>query len=249
MAPLHGSTLTDCDDGVVTAKTGTVRGPLPDGEAPPAIVSPADLTHGDGREMAIRPHPVQQIATPSTVDDKFDLARLRLSQDFTGAGAKKLLTTVPVRKPNRQSFIRVRPGENWLLETAVLELKEDRETYLVDPSLWQELGPEISPRIIFTAIDRAGVLFLWPVRLPGPDGRQDAWSRSAITAAQTAMSQWTRIVANMGLGAYELYAATADIPEPEWPELSFQAIIKIAFRDKFINSIDDPVLRRLRGQS
>jgi hypothetical protein len=40
----------------------------------------------------------------------FDPANLRLSQSFVEtAGVKKLLTTVPVRKPSAQDFVRVHP--------------------------------------------------------------------------------------------------------------------------------------------
>ena len=49
--------------------------------------------------------------------DQFDLTKLRLDQSFAEtAGVKKLLTTVPVRKPNRQDFIRVHEGENYRMD-------------------------------------------------------------------------------------------------------------------------------------
>ena len=39
-----------------------------------------------------------------------DFNALRLSQDYTqAAGVEKLLTTVPVRKPNKTEFVRVHP--------------------------------------------------------------------------------------------------------------------------------------------
>ena len=158
-----------------------------------------------------------------------------------------MLTTVPVRKPGKQNFVRVHPEVSWRLQTAVLELKEEREIYLVDPSLWDELVGEISPMILYTAIDRQGVLFLWPVRLPGEDGRIDNWSRSALEAADKAMNRWVRVSANMSLGAYEIFEAAAELPEPEWPEENFQEILGIAFRDRFIREPDHPVLRQLRG--
>src|SRR6266568_3638739 len=60
-----------------------------------------------------------------------DLARLRLGQDFADkVGVKKALLTVPVRKPDRQSFVRVHPDPSWRLDTAVITLKDERETYL-----------------------------------------------------------------------------------------------------------------------
>jgi hypothetical protein len=58
--------------------------------------------------------------------DPFDVASLRLSQNFTEtAGVKKLLTTVPVRKPKKQEFVRVHPGEGYRLDVAMIELKDD----------------------------------------------------------------------------------------------------------------------------
>ena len=76
----------------------------------------------------------------STPDDDFDLNSLRLSQDFTASvSMQRLLTSVPVRKPHRQEFIRVHPEDSWRLQTAVLEVKDDNETYLVAPQFWPEL--------------------------------------------------------------------------------------------------------------
>jgi hypothetical protein len=180
--------------------------------------------------------------------DSFDFEKLRLSQNFSElAGVKKAIITIPVRKPNRQEFIRVRPGEEWRLETAVLELKEERETYLVDNTLWPILANEIVPKVLFTTINRQNILSLWPVRLPGEDGRLDRWNRSALEAAELAQKRWIRLSANMSLGAYEVHTAEADFPEPEWPEISFKEILKIAFKDNFIRTSDHPVIQKLRG--
>lgn len=178
----------------------------------------------------------------------FDPERLRLSQDFAAnVGVRKALLTVPVCKPNRQSFVRVHPDEDWRIATAILELKEEREVYLVDPSLWDELPGEIVPMELFTAITRQRVVFLWPVRLPAEDGRRHEWHRSAAEAAEMAMRKWIKVQANMNLGAYEVYEATGNLPEPEWPEKTFEELLQIAFRDRFINNLDHVVLKRLRG--
>ena len=183
--------------------------------------------------------------------DPFDLASLRLSQDFASAvGVKKLVTTIPVKKPSKEWFVRTHPDPAYWLQTAVVELKEDRETYLVAPGLWPGLAsdPTFSPRELVTAINRQGVLFLWPIRLPGADGKLDDWSRSALDAANEAKSRWVRTTANMSLGAYDLAVASGQVAEPEWPKIAFQEIIKIAFRDKMISDWNHPVLRRLRGE-
>jgi len=191
-------------------------------------------------------------STPApTAPDPFDPASLRLSQDFAaGLGVKKALLTVPVRKPDKSWFVRVHPDDDYSLQTAVIELKEDRETYLVAPTLWPTLAAEstFSPRALFTAINRQGVLFVWPVRLPGPDGKVDEWSRNALEAAQKARKGWVRVAANMALGAYEVWDATGELGEPDWPDKPFRELLSIAFKGKLIDSLDHPVLRRLRGE-
>jgi hypothetical protein len=181
-------------------------------------------------------------------DDVFDLARLRLPQNFADvAGVKKALLTVPVRKPSRQEFVRVHPGEDHRILAAVIELKDDRETYLVEPALCSEIPGEVTPKLLLTTVTRQGVLLLWPIRLPGEDGRHDEWNRSAFQAAELAMKHWVRVAANMALGAYEVFQATGDLPDPDWPEADFQTIVRTAFRDRFIQSLDHPVIRRLQG--
>lgn len=187
----------------------------------------------------------------STQDGKnfFNLEKLRLNQNFTKlAEVKRELLTIPVRKPNRQDFIRVHPDDSYHIETAVLELKEDREIYLVSQELRPELYQEIIPKVLFTYINKQGVLGVWPVRLPGEDGKLDQWNTSALEIAQLAKTKWLRVVSNMSLGAYEAFIATGDFPEPEFPNMRFEEILKIAFRDKFITTLDHPVVERLRGK-
>jgi hypothetical protein len=136
------------------------------------------------------------------------------------------------------------------MNTAVIELKEDRETYLVAKHLWPELAGEatFSPRALFTAMTRQNVLFVWPVRLPGADGKIDEWSRTALEAAEMARKQWCRVTANMSLGAYEVYHATGELGEPPWPDMPFNDVLRIAFKGRYIDRLDHPVLRKLRGE-
>jgi hypothetical protein len=183
--------------------------------------------------------------------DPFDPASLRLSETFSASvGVKKALLTVPVDKPRNSWFVRTHPDPAFRLQTAMIELKEDREDYLVAQPLWSELSTEVTfkPKLLITAVNKQGVLFLWKANLPRPDGRTDEWSRTALEAISLAEKNWIRIAANMALGAYEVAVATGQLAEPIWPELSFAQILKIAFKDKFINDPAHPVLRRLRGE-
>jgi hypothetical protein len=86
------------------------------------------------------------------------------------------------------------------------------------------------------------------VRLPDETGRLDAWNQSAHKAAYIAMETWVRVTSNLSLGAYDTCTATGELPEPEWPDISFQEILKIAFGDYQISNLDHPVIQRLRGK-
>jgi hypothetical protein len=236
----------------VAQKQGGVNETVPQG--PPNGLDPGKVVPvpeaGPGSNEPADP-PQDQTATAGPPPDPFDPARLRLSQDFAATlGVKKALLTVPVRKPAKEWWIRTHPDESYRIETAVLELKEERETYLVERSLWSGLFTEstFSPRALFTAVNRQGVVFLWPIRLPESDGRHDEWSRSALEAAMTGAKKWVRVTANMSLGAYEVWTAEGSMPEPEWPEQSFGELLRVAFRDRYVESLDHPVVRRLRGE-
>lgn len=181
-------------------------------------------------------------------DDPYDLEKLRVNEDYLeSTNVKKLLTTVPMRKPAPQDFIRVHPDPKYRELMAFLELKEDRETYVADLRAVPELASECYIATMFTAITRTGILFLWPVRVPAADGRTNDWHVSAAAAAEQAMKHWVRIKSNMSLRAYEIYLAESKIPDPEWPDLTFQEIFRIAVKDKLINQSNHPVIKRLRG--
>ena len=186
------------------------------------------------------------IPPTQAVPDPFDLASLRLNPSFLEtAGVKKLLTTVPARR--LQDFVRVHSLPDYRENFAMIDLKDDREDFLVRPELLPELAGEVVYKTVFTAINRQGVVFLWPIRLPAPDDRKSEWPRSAREAAEMAMGQWIRLKANMSLGAYEITVAESVMAEPVWPELSFQELVRIAYRDRMITGLDHPVVKRLRG--
>lgn len=182
--------------------------------------------------------------------DPFDPESLRLPQDFSAAlGVKKALLTIPVRKPAKEWFVRVHPDPIYHLQTVVIELKENQEVYLVHRDLWEGLAGEatFTSKMLFVTMNRQQVLFFWPVRLPGADGRVDNWSKSALEAAQMAMTHWGRVTSDQNLGAYQVHYAE-HVAEPVWPERPMGELLRIAFKDCYISALDHPVLRQLRGE-
>jgi hypothetical protein len=177
----------------------------------------------------------------------FDLDSLALPQSFAEAiGVRKLLTHVPVGKPGSQDWSQVHPDPAYQRNLAVINLRNEREMYLVTPRMLGELAGEYVGVTMFTAVSSQGVVRLWPVRLPGPDGKDLAWWSTEREAAELAKTQWMRIKANMALGANEIDVSEMTA-KPRWPAATFQEIIEIAFAGRLIDNIEHAVVRRLRG--
>jgi len=181
--------------------------------------------------------------------DPFAPEALRIPQNYTELGVKKLLVNIPVKRPNRQAFVRTH--RDLYLETLVVELKEERETYLVVGDARIVLAEEAVAMVLRLSITRQGTPFYWPIRMPGPDGRLDSWNSSAMQAAKAAEDQWVSVKANRSAGGYDVLVATADIPEPRWEEVldgrNQTDLLRIAFRGRVIDTDDHPVVKQLLG--
>src|SRR4051794_2269597 len=113
--------------------------------------------------------------------------------------AVKVPISLQVRKPQKHEFIRVHPD----LELAVsaIELKDDDVGfYLVAANMAAALSEESAAYVLRPYVNRAGVLRLWPIRLPGSDGKVNHWHHTAATAAAHAMKRWVRVTANRSAG-------------------------------------------------
>jgi hypothetical protein len=194
--------------------------------------------------------PTSSPTTTSPVLDEFDIENLRLPQNFIEtAGVKKLLTTVHVRRPHPHDFNRVHPSPEFRANLAIIKVRDERdEIYLLTPSMAAALPGEFTMATVFTAINRQGNVFLWPVPLPQTDGRMNEWHRSAAEAAEMMMTKWIRLKANMSNGAYDIYEAQGVIAGPAWPpDLKYQELLRIGYRDKLVNMLDHPLVKKLHG--
>lgn len=181
--------------------------------------------------------------------DPLDPASLRIDpRAVADVDVKRALIHMPVRKPSRQEFFRVRAGQAYQNSMAIVELKEERETYAVAPAVASVMPGEVRLVQIRLCISRTGVCFLWPVPLPPADGRENAWHKTARSAAEIAEKNWTRLIPSMGAGCYDIFTAPSGMADPVWPEGSLTEMFKAAFGNgRFINSIEHPVIQRLLG--
>jgi hypothetical protein len=189
---------------------------------------------------------------PTEALDPFDPRTYRMKSPLVAAaGVKKHITELQVCKPNKAWWVRIHPDPEYQLATWVVELKDEGESYLVLPHLWSSLFGEATFQylVLHLAINRQNKIFIWPVRRPADESEQpNRWMRTPLEASAKARKQWTRIAWNMETRQHEVFTSEM-VEEPDWPDLPFRDLIEIAFKDHVIDSLDHPVLRRLRGET
>jgi hypothetical protein len=132
----------------------------------------------------------------------------------------------------------------------LIEISGGKELYLVAPALRDEVADEVvyKPFCLYTTIDRANNLFLWPIRLPGADGKSNAWWDSAHAGAQSAQTDWVRVKANSVANSYDVAVALGNLSAPQWPDYTLAELLQRAFAQHYIDTQDHLVLRRLRRE-
>ena len=175
-----------------------------------------------------------------------DLEGLSGGVDFAMDGVEAVLTRMSVRKPDKMWWVRVHPEKRQ--SVGLIEIDRE-ETYCVAPALFPDLMGVMKRRMLYLATTRIGNPFLWPVGTEGPDGKLDEWSRSARDGAELGMKSWVRLQSNIPNGAYDVFVAKplVPIPEPQWPTESMSELLRLAFRDKVIESPDHPIVRQMQG--
>jgi hypothetical protein len=216
---------------------------------------PGDASEPEGpTDTSFDPAEFEKPATPGTAEpDPFDPETYRVRQTLAAAkGVKEHLTELPVRTPDPAWWVRRHPDPAYSLTTSVINLREERETYLVAPALFPSLQgePTLKRKTFFLATTMQGKLFLWPVRVPVDDSKDpDRWMKKPLEAVRSAKHQWTRIYWDDEIREHRVQSCEIEA-EPEWPsDLSPREMIRLAFKDYLIDSLDHPVIRRLRGKS
>jgi hypothetical protein len=194
----------------------------------------------------------QQAAPAEKAPDPFDPENLRIKP--AGPLATPSALTVVDRKPHQSWFVQVNPDPRYQMVVGTIELKDDREQerYLLTPDVGKvvkEVEKSYAEQYLLTAINAQGVLFLWPIRTLTGNSKADKWNQSALEAASLATKKWVRVMADMTVGGYVTREALGQLPDPKWPETPFGELLRLAFRDRLVTSLNHPILRRLRGES
>ena len=113
-------------------------------------------------EPVVVPPPTEKTATPLPAEQDVTkkpaesdvLAQLRISQDFANKlGAKKVITTVPIRNPKRNEFVRVHPTMEPML---VYTLVDEQETFVATADIAGGFPGDMVPKLLVPTISRQG---------------------------------------------------------------------------------------------
>ena len=128
--------------------------------------------------------------------DPFDPQSLRINA-MTDIDVEQVLTAVPVRKPKRTDTSACTPATITRCPACYVMERDtgtDTESYLVTPEVQHLVSTELRPMRLFTAINKRGTVFLWPIKLPNDDNdRIRRIADTALQCAEQAKTLWVKM--------------------------------------------------------
>jgi len=185
--------------------------------------------------------------TPIRGDIFDDLAALARPIDEI-VPSEKVLTSLPVRKPKREEWVRVHP--EIYARAYVYEARDEQSWFIVTPDVVEALIDVVRYVQLSFAVNYGGTAFVWP--LPVPTERKSHRAHvTAFAGAEQAMREWTRI--SWRENEYEIYRRSSARVEPFWPRevRSASEMLRLASKARgfeVIDSVDHPVVKKLQGR-
>ncbi|MDO6384700.1 hypothetical protein [Uliginosibacterium sp. 31-12] len=175
---------------------------------------------------------------------------LRLSTDFHQiAAGKPVLVEVPVAKPPKHAFFQTSQNIAHSISLCTLDAAKmgGSGVYAVSAEVAARIPDQVRNVELRLAVTAQGAPYLVPIPHSGADGRQNPWHLSLARAMALAKGRWIRLSANQLRGAYDVFEALGELPEPQWPTESFDELVELAFKDRVITSVDHPLIQQLLG--
>jgi hypothetical protein len=217
-------------------------------------VSPIDQTPGSTQPTTHPPANANGSAgateTPNIGGGIFDPARWKTPIDarldpkapIKAAAFSKL----EVRKPPADHYVHVHPDPdfNGVFPLYADSLVKRYEPYLIAPELMDTLPPQVKVNVkwvrLAVAVTDTGVLFLWHVAQTGSE-----FHESGDSCILTTMTVWRKVIPE-GSG-YRMETPEASLADPVFPGWRFEEYLMRAFKERYIDSLDHEIIKRLRG--
>lgn len=205
-------------------------------------VSTASTNNAENEARSVAP-------SGNHVASKFDPKLYRQVQnvrmDENLGVARKMQTVIPVRKPSKKQFIHAHPSAEFRADNMpTIEDETTGEIYLLAADL--EFPADIENKVDFlnlaAAITTDASVFLWHYK-----NSTNSWSESARIAIREASRRWVRVIPDKSSNGYILEQPVVQPPAPTWPSLSFAEMLEVAFGARYIDSLNHPLVKKLRG--
>jgi hypothetical protein len=228
----------------------TVEAAKPDTITPAeAVIEPEASDKSESKRTATKAtaEPVE------TVGDLADIASLAIDQKHAEAFANEdeAPPFLGCRKPPKGVYFTVRketPGEKWKDRGLffVLEI-EGRDLYLVAANIANLKKEEdvIRPLLITRFVTMAGEEGLWPTKLDQPDTKSNRWNRTAQKALAAAENQWIRLINAKTYWHWKSSPQTLEEKPPNFSNRSFSDLIKQAFEDRIVTTLEHEIWKAL----
>jgi hypothetical protein len=207
--------------------------------------NPLEVTKSNAPE-----HNTQMKQSDQRVDQALgifaDLSKLEV-QPGAQVGAREILSTIAVRRPKNNEFVRTDPTRS--LVSQIYEDRDEGETYFIAPHIRPLLIAGVATKLLVLTVNQVGVPFIWPVPCLEDATRRNLWNESARAAYHRSEHEWVKLVGDRGAGQYRVYLAEGELPPPRFPDKLFPELLAIAFGNRLIDTEDHHVIRAMRGLS
>jgi hypothetical protein len=183
--------------------------------------------------------------------DPFDPVNLGIPSSYAAAiNAQSSSKPYELRKPNDQEYFRTSAVESHCVRVGAIADKQDMgRVYVVSGAVLDEVIKRFPKSVrgveLVLTMSLVGVAFVWPVPLAEDRGGQ--WNSTQRDAKKSGVDIWTNMAP--GRGRYDL--TTVNNPKAvDWAAFPpFREILRQACAERFIDSLDHLLLRKLAGNN
>jgi hypothetical protein len=178
-----------------------------------------------------------------------DLADILITDGEDGFADEQFTSTIRFGKPNDQTYVRCRPGNDRKANVWCVKDKNSMgKVYVVSKKMLANIGPHCRRFVLREAITSNGISIVWPA--PLSSGNRENPSGDAHRHVQDqSETEWVRLWWDEERNTFQGSRPLEDLGQPAWPDKPFAKLIEEALKGNIIDSEDHPVyLRIVRGR-
>ena len=164
-----------------------------------------------------------------------------------GSSTAGIVTIAVGKAPTKNEFFRTHPDFRPVVSLVDIEVGMEKQYFAVTSDMIEplkQIGITVSDHTLYLTVTSGGAVRLVPVRAADEDGNQDEYTRTKEIGLIRGMQEWVRLYTDRANKAYKVYPAPAGrFGEPQFPDLTYAKIFRLAFRDKgrLIDSMEHPL--------